>query len=161
MELPAPQVGQLVDLVEIIPGTAVGDNVKFTGPQLLQHLGAVPEQAHHAEGLSPLGGVLFQSVEDSRQVSGAHGPQITEAQGAVGPHGQEAIHVGYILVIGLPPEIEGGKTVFTAPVICRGQTGVDPVQVGQGGAMEIDHKTGYLLMLRICGVQSSSRTPFS
>ena len=139
VELLAPQVGQAVDVVQIVVPVPVGGTGEPAGEELLQlgHLGR--GQANQAQGLPPLRRVGLQGTDGGGDVAGAGGVHIAAPRPPIQVGHQEILHPGNPEAIGPLPDIEVGKVIVAAPVVAQGQQFVHPGLIRQSGGVKVDH----------------------
>ena len=139
VELLSAQVGQAVDVIEVVEAVPVGLEGKAAGEAGVQRLGLGRGEADQAEGYATLRGVGLHGGEDGGDVARAGGVDVGIAQGAPQAGHQEVPHPGDPLVVGVAPGKEVGKVVLTAPVVSPAQQLIHPGLVGELGLMKFDH----------------------
>ena len=140
VELLAGQVGQAVDVVEIIEAVSrllEGEAVGVIG---FQPILVVLGEGDQAQGLALLPGVLGDGIQGRLGVPFAHGPEIRVAQGA-GQAGEQAVALaGVPEVVGVLPAEEDGEAVIAQGQSLCVEQGLDPGGIGCFGELKWCHR---------------------
>ena len=138
LELLALEVGQSVDLIEVVVGVAVGGEGEAAGVEGLQLLhGFVGEAADH-QGLALPAAVGDDALQNGADVAAAGGVEVLVHAPVDEALAEIALHLGHLSIVGRP-EIEVGEGVLRAPVAGGLVELLDPGAVGQGGFFTLIH----------------------
>jgi hypothetical protein len=138
LEFPAPQICQVLDVIDIvkgIPGTVVPP---LTGKKLLQLPDFIPDQARNTAGNAPMPGIGHNCLHHRPQISGTHREGINRFPVELGKQHQPVPQKS----TGLPtPDIKIGKRILAAPGLTRQEIAVIQMLVLRGNRFERNHNS--------------------
>ena len=113
LEFPTPQVGQLVDVIDIVKGVPVGAEQESAGEQGFQLFFIGMCDAGNAAGDAPVPGILNDDLDEGLLVSGADGIGIDAVSMEMGEKGGAVRRQSNLL---MAPQKQVGKGIFAAPL---------------------------------------------
>ena len=139
VELFPRQVGQTVDIVEVVEAVPVLLKGKAARAGFLQRGPLGLRDAHQGEGHAVGGGVLGQGVHGGGQGAAPGGVEVAQTQLSLNPHQQAAAAPGDLLGPRPAPQVDAGEAVLAGGVGLGGQQGLDPLAVLKLGTFKGEH----------------------